>query len=66
VLLVISKFKVIRVAKSLLSILNLKTSPSATAVVHPVRVVSVLLLAAVSVGIAAAVIVSATVGGKFA
>lgn len=49
-----------------LSTLNRKTSPAVNDVVHPVRVLSCDFNALESVGFALAVIVSATVGAKFA
>src|SRR6516225_8531968 len=46
------------------STLNPSTSPAVIAVVHPVRVVLSAFVAVVTVGLADAVIVFATVGGK--
>jgi hypothetical protein len=48
------------------STLNPNTSPALNDVVHPVNVLDSAAVAVVSVGLADAVIVSATVGGKFA
>ena len=63
VLVVISRTRTTRVTVLAESTLNPNTSPAVTLVVQPVSVLSWFLIAVLSVGLALAAMVSATVGG---